>query len=224
MVAEVEAPGRLWRVHRGADPLYLRPPKASSRLHPGAGNRFDSPDGDYGVLYFGSSLTGCFGEVLARLRPSPVLAALVADDWREMGVMQPGQVPRDWRERRNASEVSLPDSLPFLDVDAQATHQFLRTELALGLSSLGYQDLDIGMVRGADRRVTQMISRWAYMQGLPEENPRYAGLRYKSRVDDDWECWAVFDDVPIQVEEILPITLSMPELQAAAGALDLTIH
>lgn len=225
MVAEVEAPRRLWRVHRGADPLEVRRPRPSSRTHAGAGNRFDSPDGSYGVLYFGSTLTSCFGEVLARLRPDPVLAALVRDEWQEMGVMAPGQVPRDWRERRSASEVSLPDSLPFLDVDALATHQHLRTELALGLSALGYQDLDIGMVRGADRRVTQMISNWTYMAGLIEaEPPRYAGLRYKSRVDDDWECWAVFDDVPINVEEIRPLTLTMPELQAAAAALDLTIH
>lgn len=63
------------------------------------------------------------------------------------------------------TEVSLPDSLPFLDIDALATHQNLRTELALGLSSLGYHDLDIGMVRGADRGVTQMISQWTYMAG-----------------------------------------------------------
>jgi hypothetical protein len=224
MVAEVEAPERLWRVHRGADPLYVRRPRASTRSDPGAGNRFDSPDGSYGVLYFGSSLIGCLGEVLARLRPKPALAALVADDWAEMGVMGPGQVPRDWRERRSAAQVSLPDSLPFVDVDASATHQLLRTELALGLSSLGYQDLDISTVRGPDRRLTQMISQWAYMAGLEDDMPRYAGLRYKSRVDDAWECWAIFDEAPIQAEEIRPVTLSMPEFQHAASMLDLTVH
>lgn len=80
MVAEVEAPERLWRVHRGADPLHVRPPRPSTRMHAGAGDRFDSPDGEYGVLYVGSNLTSCFGEVLARLRPDPNLAAMVKDD------------------------------------------------------------------------------------------------------------------------------------------------
>lgn len=59
------------------------------------------------------------------------------------------------------------------------------------------------------------------IEGQP---PRYAGLHYRSRLENEWECWAVFDDVPIQVEEIRPITLNMPELQQAASPLDLTVH
>lgn len=219
----VEAPAELWRVHRGADPLAFRPLQASSRAVPGAGNRFDSPDGSYGVLYFGSSLTGCFGEVLARLRPVPSLAKLVAAEWDAMRVMAPGQVPRDWRERRSAARVHLPEPLPFVDVDAARTHQHLRGELALGLSSLGYHDLDIALVCGPDRRVTQMISQWVYMAGLDVDQPKYAGLRYRSRVEDDWECWAVFADVPIEVDEVQPITLDLPELQAVAALFDLRL-
>jgi hypothetical protein len=110
-----------------------------------------------------------------------------------------------------------------VDIDAAGTHQHLRGELALGLSSLGYQDLDIATVRGPDRRVTQMISQWVYMAGLEADQPKYAGLRYRSRVEDAWECWAVFADAPIEVDEVRPISLDLPELQSVAALFDLRL-
>ena len=220
----VRPPAQLWRVHRGDDPLLVHQARAGTRQHAGPGNRFDSPDGHFGVLYFATTLVGCFGEVLARLRPDPVLAQMVARDWKALGVMAPGQIPRDWRERRNASAVHLRGAQEFVDIDALVTHQVLRTELALGLAALGYQDLDISTVRGPDRRVTQMISQWAFAARTEQGQPRFAGLRYQSRLEDDWECWAVFADTDIEVEQIVPVSLQMSELQEVAQTFELTLH
>ena len=48
--------------------------------------------------------------------------------------------------------------------------------------------------------------------------PRYAGIRYESRIRSGWECWALFDDEDLELEivESLPISPDMPELGAIA--------
>lgn len=125
---------------RGDNPLSV--PTSLQRPAPSGGNRFDPLTMTYGVLYFGTDLEACFGETLARLRPSLKLLALVKDEWEARGFMTVGTVASHWRQRRTAVHVRLPGNLAFLDVESPVTHQFLRRELALGLSSIGLSDLD----------------------------------------------------------------------------------
>lgn len=212
----------LWRVARGDDPLASPP---SVRDVPTAGtNRFDLLTIDAGVLYFGTDLETCFGETLARLRPSLAVLSVVEDEWRDLGFMEIGTVAADWRQRRSAVHVRLPSDATFLDVESAVTHQFLRNELALGLSALGLDDLDVAAVRGPDRRVTRLIADWAYM-AEEDGQPLYAGIRYESRIRSGWECWAVFDDEDLEVEvlETLPVTPDMPALQEVASLFGLRI-
>lgn len=200
---------------RGDNPL-AAPPNLS-RPGPTGGNRFDPLTMTYGVLYFGTELEACFGETLARFRPSLELLALVKDEWEERGFMAVGTVAADWRQRRTAVHVRLPATVAFVDIESPVTHQFLRRELALGLSAIGLSDLDVSTVRGPDRRVTRMISEWAYM-AADGDRPRYAGIRYESRIRSGWECWALFDDedLDIEVVETVPITPDMPALISVA--------
>jgi hypothetical protein len=188
-----------------------------------SGNRFDSATGGFGVLYFGTTLTVCFGETLARFRPSPGVLAEVSEDWQQQHFMLVGAVPAEWRQRRTAVRVRLPEDAVFLDIESVHTHQFLRTELALGLSALGYNDLDVAMIRGKDRRITRLAAAWAF-SAHEEGHPLYAGIRYLSRVCSDWECWAVFHDVAIEAVETVPIQREMPELREVADTFDLVVH
>lgn len=217
--ANVAAPrDGLWRVARGDDPL-----RFSGRESYGA-NRFDPLTVDAGVLYFGTDLQACFGETLARLRPSLPMLTVVEEEWRALGFMSTGTVAADWRQRRSAVRVRVPADARFLDVESPATHQFLRQELALGLSALGLEDLDVAAVRGPDRRVTRLIADWAYLASDDGE-PRYAGIRYDSRIRSGWECWAVFDDEDLQLDvlEKLPVTADMPALQDVANLFGLQV-
>lgn len=214
----------MWRVARGDNPLTIALPSDHRTRRSAGANRFDPITYDYGVLYLGTSLEACFAETLARLRPSVELLALVEPEWHQAGFMAPGTVAADWRQRRSAVHVRLPDAAVFVDVDDPATHQHLRAELAAGLAALGVDDFDVSTVRGPDRRVTQMISEWAYVAGEREE-PRYAGLRYSSRLGSAWECWALFEDDELEIEvvETLPITADMEALQRIAGLFGLTV-
>ncbi len=211
----------LWRVARGDHPLAF--PSLTGGADSGA-NRFDPLSVDAGVLYFGTNLEACFGETLARLRPSPKLLSIVEDEWKGRGFMALGAVAADWRQRRTAVHVRLPTGLRFLDVESPVTHQFLRKELALGLAALGAGDLDVATVRGPDRRVTRLVSEWAYLAD-DHGDPQYAGIRYESRIRSGWECWALFDDADLQIEvlETLPVTPDMAALRSVADLFELQI-
>lgn len=87
----------LWRVARGSEPL--RPPSSPRGRLSGGANRFDPLTHDVGVLYFGTDLETCFGETLARFRPSLKMLSVVAEEWRELGFMDAGTVAADWRQR-----------------------------------------------------------------------------------------------------------------------------
>ena len=221
--AEVAAPtGGLWRIARGDNPLAVRTDPIGNPVT--GGNRFDPVALHYGVLYFGSDLQTCFGETLARFRPKIELLALVQQEWDERGFMAVGSVAADWRQRRSAVHVRLPADASFLDAESPRTHQFLRRELALGLSAIGLDDLDVATVRGRDRRVTQLISEWAYM-AEGDNGPKYVGIRYESRIRSGWECWALFDDEDLEIEvlETLPITPDIPALLEVAELFDLQV-
>ena len=162
-------------------------PLRSSWLEPddadlaSGGNRFDSSD--WGTLYFATNLEGCFAETLARFRPSAHLFAVLKDDddWQHRGFMVPGSVPADWRHRRVAVRVELDGESRFLDVEIAESHVVLTQELAEELDDLGYDALDVAIVRGGDRRVTRAIAEWAYLAvDLDSDEPAFSGVRYVS--------------------------------------------
>jgi hypothetical protein len=223
---KIASPGAgVWRVGRTPDPIeFPAPPKADELDHSRAGNRFDSPTENFRVCDFATDLEACFGETLARFRPDPALVA-AAD---ERGFMPAGEVPADWRNQRIAVQAEFMPSellpeLRFLDVEALSTRRKLRTELASLLAYYGYQDLDIPTVRGGDRRITRWIAKWAFEHRDADGLPVFAGIRYLSRLNTDWECWAVFHDVEIKEISREPIERENLALKTIARHFDLTV-
>jgi hypothetical protein len=229
-VHSVEIPaGGVWRVGRGPDPLATRPPLPPEELdQPKTGNRFDSPLGSYRVRYFATDLEGCFGETLARFRPDIDRLAHVGEEWAELGFMPLGEVPADWRHRRLAVRARFRNprasgKARFLDVEHLDTRERLRVELAQTLSLLGHDDLDVATVRGGDRRITRAISWWAYQHRDHDGRYPFAGIRYISRLDDSWECWAVFEDAEVHELSRQPILREDPILLKVANQYGLRI-
>ncbi|MBM3696230.1 MAG: RES domain-containing protein [Actinobacteria bacterium] len=222
-----EAPPQgFWRVARAPDPLSVGPlPTPEDLGDPLLGTRFASARGDYGVLYFGTDLECCFGETLARFRPDPEVLAAVGSDWAsaQSGFMQMGAVPADWRQRRLAVRVAVPQNARFVDVEDLKTRQALRSHLAKVLVAYGYPDLDVSTIRGPDRRVTRLVSQEIHDFAVAEMAP-IAGVRYDSRIRTGWEAWAVFDHVPLTELERLPITRDMAPLAKVAKIFGLVVH
>jgi hypothetical protein len=223
----VDAPAAgVWRVGRSQDPISFPDPPAGEELdYPSTGNRFDSPTEDFRTCYFATDPAACFGETLSRFRPNPALE----DAAGEEGFMGIGQVPADWRHQRIIIRAQFAATLArpnhrFLDVEDMGTREHLRREIAPILAIYKHQDLDVAVVRGGDRRVTRWISKWAHEQRDSSGAAAYAGIRYLSRLNTAWECWAAFDDVGIVESAREPIMRQDPALLAIAKSFGLTVH
>jgi hypothetical protein len=130
-VRTVAAPALgVYRVGRQPDPLNVPPALPADLGDHQAGNRFDSFLGDYQVIYFATELETCFEETISRLVPRPSLADLVRDQWAEMNFMNPGAIPREWRNDRRIAKVTLPAGADFVDVDHADTLATLERSLA----------------------------------------------------------------------------------------------
>jgi hypothetical protein len=199
-----------WRVHPQPDLL----PRLT---HDGPGlNRYDDPLGRYAVRYVAENLSGAMLETLARFRRAPAAEALLAavegvtDD--DVEHLDPVDGVRDWLAVQQLGRVSLATPGVLLDVHDPGLlrdldkHPLVRAALeASGLGTpLNPARLDEGIVRlggPLGRPVTQALGR-AVREWLPE----VAGLAYRSRLDDEEWCWAIWDDtdVEIRVEPLDP--------------------
>lgn len=189
---------------------------------PGIGNRFDSALSNFRVWYFATSLEGCYGETLAALRPDPtVRSAIGADD--DDCLMPLGEIAADWRQRRIALRATFPEERPFLDVEAASTRAILRDELGWLLEQLELDDIDVSAVRSTDRRLTRWIAQWAWHKHGEPGYPRFAGIRFCSRFNTGWECWAVFEDVLPEERERRPVLRHDEALRRVADLYKLNI-
>jgi len=216
----------VWRLGRGPDPLRFRSPEPVSTAHHGAGNRFDSFHGNYGILYAATEARSCFAECLARFRPNPRLADIVRTAWSENGWMSVGSVPADWRNSRVLARVGIDGPLPFVDVTASETVEAFRSapQISSWLESFGVAEFDLSEIMGRDRRVTRLLSQWVAESVDDEDLPAYGGIRYMSRLGLDYECWAIFQGSQLVELERRSLLNSDEDLCSVARTYGLTVH
>jgi hypothetical protein len=217
--ATASSPSVLWRVGRSSNPLNFSEIGPEDAALSSGGNRFDVPGGQ--VLYAATKPQGAFAETLARFRPTAGMLALPPEE--DEHLMAVGAIPADWRVKRQLAKFSLDQPLPFLDVDSPETHTFLTQVMAPQLEALGIPNLDVAIVRGANRFVTRAIAEWAYVAVDDEGSPVYSGLRYESRLGPH-ECWAIFSGVEIVRAAFEAIPRTNPDIGAVAKVFGLTVH
>ena len=170
------------------------------------GNRFDDPaelagvgtDERFRTLYCATRRITAFGETLARFRPDPTLIAKLAlvDDDEPIeaalsGAVDPefprhGLIPNDWIGRRRIGHALIDPDNRFVDLGAAESLAHLNTELRSWLRLWGLKEVDLSTVTSQHRVLTQFAARHIYTL-------EYAGIRYVSRLDSSWECWALFE-------------------------------
>lgn len=169
------------------------------------GNRFDDPSGRWGTpavarfraISFASTCAGAFGEVLAGLRPSLVTLAALASGPYGPAPEPPepsGLVGRAWARARRRGTTRLHPDLRFVDLGNPSAWRALRSALAASAIAAGLSDIDLSAVTGPNRAFSQLVAHCVHAQRDAAGAPRYAGLRYLSRLHPAWECWATFDD------------------------------
>lgn len=215
---------------RGLDPLA---PPDWPYAH---GNRFDdpgevdgvSPEARFRVVYCASERVCAFAETVARFRPNlRALAGIRAasDDPGIASVLRPGLITEDWRLKRRVGTIVLDPPLRFVDIADAKILAALRDVFAPLAVALGLPDFDLSAVTSAHRLLTQRIARHIYEQTTDAGAPRFAGIRYPSRLGGGWTCWVVFSTrirgVRGPVEAIFP---DDPGLRAAANLFGLSIE
>jgi hypothetical protein len=169
----------------------------------------DDPVGRYAVRYVAENLSGAMVETMARFRPAPraeaLLAAVEGLTDEDVDHRDPVEGVGDWLAVQQVGRVNLAKPEVLLDVhDPELLrdldkHPLVRAALeASGLGTpLNPARLDEGIVRLGGpfgRPVTQAFGR-AVREWLGE----VAGLAYRSRLDDEEWCWAIWDDTDVEV-------------------------
>ncbi len=229
----------IYRIGRPPDPF--EPPPWSLAGEDGAfGNRFDDPgkglglaeDRRFRMVYCATTSAAAFGETLARFRPSlsllGQLAGIADDEPLDPRLFHEVVIPRDWRSRRRLGKTTLEEALRFVDLADPANLQTLRGALAPVASQLGLPDVDLSAVTGPHRRLTQHLARYVYEQADERGQPTFAGLRYVSRLNPHWECWAIFHDrlqhSPAMPAPILPDEPGLVQVRELFGFSVETLH
>jgi hypothetical protein len=192
------------------------------------GHRFDDPRGEYRVLYASSQRFGALVEALAPYRPHPALLewrrhlrATVAADG-----LAPGTVPADWLAGRTVGEAQPGGA--FADVGHSRSLRLVRDRLGSRALAWGVEELDAAAIRlSAPRALTQAISRIVFDCSQEDGSPQFAGIRYRSRLGDEIDNWAVFerpgDPPPFARARSARIAADDPDLIAALEHLGLEL-
>ena len=229
----------IFRVAHGPDPFT---PRDWDDVHEDGtfGNRFDDPGGRpdptgqrgiipqgarFRVIYCATQRAGAFAETIARFRPDPSLyLALqqIEDDEPPDPSLQGGVVPVDWRIQRLLGITSPDTALRFVDIVAPESRAHLTAALAPLLKALHITDVDLSAITNKElRSFTQEVARYVYEQRDDGGQALYAGLRYISRHNPDWELWAIFHDrlwhTPHMSESIFPDDPGLLEACARLG-------
>lgn len=189
-VVQPDAP--LYRLARTPDP-WAWPVWSYAGPDGTFGNRWDDPLGSYRVLYASRQRLGAFVETLASFRPDlSVLAGLERIEGDD-DLLAPGVVPLRWLEGRRIGKMSFTgDFVDISDADSLAT---LRVHLAGRAIHYGLRDIDAATIRlDAPRRFTQEVSRLVYQ--WQENRGPCAGIRYRSRLGDQFVNRAIFEPPP----------------------------
>ncbi|QJU56271.1 RES domain-containing protein (plasmid) [Herbiconiux sp. KACC 21604] len=217
--ATVEAPHLLSRVERADPPLRFSRLNPVDAPNPRAGNRFDVPGA--GVLYGATAAAGAYAETLAGFRRKASAQRTLTNLGLEPGRIAPGEVPAGWIATRRLRTFHVVGSLPFVDVEAPATHTFLTEHAPELLLQHDLENLDVAHVRGPNRLLTRTIAGWVYSRTDEHGGALYAGIRYVSRLGD-FECWAVFDGARVELEATREIVPDDPALREVVDLYHLT--
>ena len=212
----------MYRVGRSPDP-WAWPDWAYAAADGTFGNRWDDPLGSYRVLYACSQRVGAFVETLARFRPDLTVVAALAEIEGEDDAPPVGAVPRSWPTTRLSGEAIM--SGRFADVGDASSLTTLRIALAKSAIHHRLVDVEGATIRlSAPRAFTQEVSRFVYE--WTDAGSPFAGIRYLSRLGNEFVNWAIFEPSTIAASPLehttnLAIAMDDPDLAEALRILGL---
>jgi len=202
--------GGFWRVTAWREPFAPAPPPppiGTPDANEDDAGRFDAADGSFKTLYCASKPEGAIGEKLGDFALNPA-AAVRVDAFLE-GEPDPEFADDELTARLSAADVQ---GFRWLLAHARAGHGrdlidlwHPQTAVALfprisGLLRQFSLRLDrralLDERRGFTRRLATHIRRTVTLR---DGEPAAAGIRFESRLPPGWECWALWEPLPLDV-------------------------
>lgn len=220
------AEGPVFRLARAPDP-WAWPDWSQAGQDGTFGNRWDDASGEYRVLYASSTRFGALLETLAGFRPDLAVVAGLREVDGDDDALAAGVVPPEWFERRLMGVAELAGA--YAEVGAAASLAVIRSQLAGRALHHGLTDVDAAAIRlAAPRSFTQEVSRLVYESRTAAGEP-LAGIRYRSRLDDATDNWAVFEPPsgardPLRVFDAEPVQPDDSDVSRALALLGLRVR
>lgn len=234
----VKAPAAgFWRVSSWDDPFDPPPPAPS--LHADAredvGHRYDDPDGEFRTLYCATEPEGALGEGLADFAYSAV-AAVAIEAFLD-GEPDPGYDEDYQRPLREEDVDSFHWKLAYapadldarmIDVDEWRTYVAAAPRALPALALYGVKGFDRRTLLDQRRPVTRTMAGVWRREATDEatEELNAAGLRFTSRLPPAWECWALWEPLPLDASraQVEAVTIHTLALRTAAHMLGVLLE
>jgi hypothetical protein len=233
-------PEGFWRVSAWSqpfDPPPPPPPIGLTGIEDDDSGRWDDPAGQFRTLYCATQPEGAIGEKIAAFGLNPAVVAKVetflesepddefADDSLSIGLTADEISAFGWR-LGHAPRTTEADVL--IDVENWRTFRALAQPMigAFARFALGLRSFDRHSLLAEQRRVTRVMAG-VYRQAATDTDGdlRLFGLRFRSRLPPAWECWALWEPLPLDKAQAdsVPLTIEHPHLRAAAAQLGVVL-
>lgn len=223
----------IWRVTDWDDPLDPPPPPpplAETAPDNDESRRWDDPEGRFRTLYCATEAEGAFGEKLSSFRLMPGVVREIEDFLEESPDQEfanddlGGGLSRADIEDLNWKVAWAPtvEGAEAIDVAATRTQLAMLPGIRTLLRSFGIPRFDREALRSSKRGFTRGVAGFARNEATDEDGElRACGLRYESRLIERWECWALWDPLPISdtEAEIENVSIDYQPLRSAAAKL-----
>lgn len=222
----------LWRLtdwYEPFDPPPPPPPVAATNPDHDESRRWDAPNEEFHTLYCATRPEGAFGEKLAQFALDPELAVEIEDflEGEPDGFAADNLVAglsRDQVEQLNwkLAWASSDREARAIDIAARRTQLAVLPGIGGLLRAFGFPGLDAAALRTSQRAFTRQVAGYLHQAAQDEnEELRACGIRYESRLPPAWECWALWQPLPLDVDlgKIEEVTIDHPAFRNAAALL-----
>jgi RES domain len=224
-----------WRVSSWPqvfDPPQPPPPLGSSSEEEDDGHRYDDPDGRFRTLYCATEPEGALGECLGDFVLST--AAVVHIEAFLRSEPEPG-FDEDYHHPLRADDIKAfgwklghapARDARLIDVDHWRTYLAAAPHALPALGRYGINRFDRRMLLDERRYITRTLGGIYRADAADEYGELLAsGLRFTSRLPPSWECWALWEPVPLEetAAQIEDVTFNTPALRTAADMLGVAL-
>jgi hypothetical protein len=209
------------------DPSDPPPPISDRQGEPDDAGRWDAPDGSFRTLYCATEPEGAIGEKLAAFTLRPELAvrieAFLEEEPDEEFVGDQLIPPLEAEDIQGLGwQLAWAPSKPscdLLDLNHISSYLALTPAVIDLVFASGLRWFDRHAVLSEKRNFTRRVAgRIRESAQLPDGSLAISGLRYESRLPPAWECWALWEPLPLDTSEPDTETISIdhPALRRAA--------